>query len=350
MKVLHLPALGVGVRIASTGSYLPATVRSNDDVRALGAPFEAGEIERLTGIRERHIAAPHEATSDLALCAARQALVRAQMDASTLDRIVVATTSPDHPVPSTACFVQAALGCHESPAHDVSAACSGFLYALDVATRAVATGDTRALVVAADIRSRFVDVTDRSTAALFGDGAGAVVVERCEPGRGLIAICTVADGRGARSVHVPAGGSREPASLESVAARRHTLRMQDGPQVYLSAVEGMLEVGTRLLASLGLTFDDVDLVVPHQPNRRILERMARLGGIDIARVLMQVERTGNVSGASCAMALDEALVTQRVSTGARVLLLTAGAGYTAGAALLVVDDELVASVTRGMPT
>jgi 3-oxoacyl-[acyl-carrier-protein] synthase-3 len=346
MRVFRPADLGVGIRIAGTGAYLPARVVTNADLAALGAPLGDEEIVRLTGIRARHFAAADEATSDLAAHACRRALATAGLAPGGVDRLVVATVSPDHPSPSAACFAHHALGLGAAPAHDVTASCSGFLYALDVAARAVATGDRAALACAADIRSRFVDFGDRATCALFGDGAGAAVLTPGPVGQGLVAIGLSADGAGARAVYVPAGGSREPATADTVAARRHTIRMTEGPQVYLAAVEGILGTAEALLGALGMTFADVDLVVPHQPNRRILDRIARLARLPEEKLFVNVDRTGNVSGASVAIALDEALRGGRAPAGARVLLLAAGAGYTAGAALLVVDEGLAAATAR----
>ncbi len=199
------------------------------------------------------------------------------------------------------------------------------------------------LACAADIRSRFLDHQDRATCALFGDGAGAALVVPGPPGAGLLSIGLHADGSGARSVYVPAGGSREPASAKTVGERRHFIRMAEGPQVYLTAVEGMVATAEALLAAEKLTISDIDLIVPHQPNRRILDRLARILRLPEEKLFVNVERIGNVSGATCAIALDEALRSGRVKAGARVLLLAAGAGYTAGAALLLVDEALLSA-------
>lgn len=329
-------SLGVGVAVSGTGAYLPRQKMSNAELVARGGPMSAAEIVKLSGIETRHWADASEATSDLAVQAARAALERAGVVPGQVDRLVLGTVSADHPSPSAACLVQHALGLRQIPAFDLTAACSGFLYALDAAARAIATGESHVLAIAADVRSRFLNPDDRATFALFGDGAGAAVVSRGEPGRGLVAIGLTADGSGARSVYVPAGGSREPASAETVAQRRHTIHMAEGAQVYLSAVEGMLAVGEELLKSQGLRFGDVELVVPHQPNRRILDRLAKLGRFEAGKLYVNVDRIGNVSGASVAIALDEVLRGGLVRPGGRVLLLTAGAGYTAGAALLVV--------------
>jgi 3-oxoacyl-[acyl-carrier-protein] synthase-3 len=297
---------------------------------------------KLSGIRGRHFAADDEATSDLAAHAARATLATAGVQASAVERLIVATVSPDHSSPSAACFTHAALGLGAVPALDVTASCSGFLYALDAAARAVDTGEENVLAVAADIRSRFVDVHDRATCALFGDGAGAALLTRGSAGEGLVAIATVADGSGARSVFVPAGGSREPATAETVAAGRHTIAMAEGPQVYFNAVEGMVKMAELLLGGLGLGFADVDLLVPHQANRRIVERVRAVARLPEEKVVINIDRVGNISGATVAVALDEALRARRARAGSRVLLLSAGAGYTAGAALYVVDEALVA--------
>lgn len=336
-----------GVRIAGTGSYLPAKIVSNRDLVAAGSPLSEEEMVRLSGISARHHAAAEEATSDLAAKAARRALSSAGVPPEEIDRLIVATVSPDHQSPSAACFTHRALGLAPCPALDVTASCSGFLYALDLAARAVATGDRAVLAIAADIRSRFCDSRDRATSALFGDGAGAALVTfGAAPDTGLVAIGLSADGAGAESVYVPAGGSREPASAETIAQRRHFIRMAEGPKVYLAAVEGMLTTAEELLSAMSLGFGDIDLVVPHQPNRRILDRLARLAGLPLEKLWINVERTGNVSGASCAIALDEALASGRVGEGARVLLVAAGAGYTAGAALVVVDSALASAASR----
>lgn len=337
MKIVRPASFGRGVRLASVGAYVPTRRVTNADLVGLGAPLSAEEMEQLSGVRARRWVADDEATSDLAVAASRDALVRANVESSHVDRLIVATVSPDHLSPSAACFAHAALGLGDAPAHDVTASCSGFLYALDLATRCVLTGDDAILAVAADVRSRFLDVHDRATCALFGDGAAAALVVPGEVGVGLVAIGVAADGRGAESVYVPAGGSRDPRG------DARTIRMEEGPKVYLKAVEGMLGTAEALLKAEGLTFDDVDLVVPHQPNKRILDRLARLGGIDAAKIVVDIEERGNVSGASVGLALERAL-RERAQPGDRLLLVAAGAGYTAGAALLVVDDALLDSV------
>ena len=343
LRVFRPGELGRGARLSSVGSFLPPRVVTNQDLVALGAPLSGEEMVRLCGIRERRWVAPGVATSDLAVVACAQALRSARLDGGQIDRLILATVSPDHLSPSAACVAQAALGLGDAPAFDLTASCSGFLYALDLAMRAVCTGDRHVLACAADVRSAFLDVTDRATCALFGDGAGAAVVSAGPPDAGLIAVGLLADGSGARSVYVPAGSSREPASAASVAGKRHTIRMEEGPQVYLTAVEGMVATAEGLLGALGLTFADIDLVVPHQPNQRILDRLARVARLPAGKLFVNVEKIGNVSGATCAIALDQALRGGHVKAGQKVLLVAAGAGYTAGAALLLADEELLAA-------
>ena len=340
MKVFKPGDLGRGVAIRGTGARLPDRVVTNADLVAMGAPLTAAEMEKLTGVRERRWVAPDEATSDLAAAAGRQALAMAGLRATDVERLVLATVSPDHPSPAAACLVHAALGLPPVPAFDVAAACAGFVFALELGARAVATGDAAVLAIAADVRSRYLDVTDRATCALFADGAGAALLAPGPVGAGLVAVGTTADGAGAGSIHVPAGGSRRPASAETVAARAHCIHMADGPRIYLEAVAGMLAVAEATLAASGLGFADVDLLVPHQANFHIVKRVAWKAGVPMDRVACNIGRAGNISGATTAVALDEALRAGRVGAGATVLLVAAGAGYTAGAALLVVDEAL----------
>ncbi len=347
MKIFKPAEFGCGVRIVTTGAYLPERVVSNADLVAMGAPLDAEEMVRLSGIKFRRWVAENQATSDLAIAAGRQALACAGDLAVSLERLVVATVSSDYSSPSTACLVHAGLGLPRLPVFDLTASCAGFLYALDAAARAVATGDRAVLAIAADVRSRYLDVTDRATCALFGDGAGAALLAPAPPNQGLIAIGLSADGTGAHSIYVPAGGSREAASPETVATRRHCIRMQDGPQIYLSAVEGMLLAARELLDSVSLTFKDIDWLIPHQANMHILKRIAWKAGLPLEKVICNIETVGNISGATVAVAMDEALRAKRLKAGDRVLLLAAGAGYTAGAALYVVDEDLLANVGCG---
>jgi 3-oxoacyl-[acyl-carrier-protein] synthase-3 len=233
--------------------------------------------------------------------------------------------------------VQHALGLVDCPAVDLVAACAGYVYALDVAARYVATGDDRVLVVAAELRSRILADAAPGVRCLFGDGASAAIVTRGKGPLRLVATWLDADGAGHRAVRIEAGGSRVPTSAETVAKKLHTLRMEDGPMVFFSAVEGFVEIAKRITAGVGISMAEIDLVVPHQANARILDRVARELDVPADRMASIVAETGNVGGASCGIALDRALQAGSIRPGAKLLLLTAGAGFTAGAALLEMD-------------
>lgn len=335
--------------------YLPAATVATTDL--FPAPL-ADELLRLTGVATRHVAAPDEATSDLVIAAARPL---ADLYGPLIDRLLVATVTPDHPSPATAPLVQHALGLSPLAALDLSAACAGFVFALDLAARCVApspalTPERMVLIAAAECRFRTLTHAAPGVRVLFGDGAAAALVTRASelptppsarwhsteasvpPPRALrlLATCLGADGRHHAAVRVPAGGSRLPTSPETVAQHLHALHMEDGPAVFFAAVEGLAAVGQHLIAELGLRWDDVDLIVPHQPNLRILERTARLLRVPLTRFALEVEHIGNVGGASCPIALSRAWHSGRLAPSNKVLLLTAGAGYTAGAALLEV--------------
>jgi 3-oxoacyl-[acyl-carrier-protein] synthase III len=313
-------------RVAGTGSYLPSQVVTNHDLARRVDTSDAW-IRTRTGIRERRIAAPAETTSDLALHAARGALDTAGITAAELDLIVVATTTPDMVFPSTACILQAKLGARGGPAFDVQAVCSGFVYALAIADRMVAGGLARnALVVGAEIYSRIVDWSDRGTCVLFGDGAGAVVLlPSATPG--ILGAHLHADGSQADALCVP-GSLAEGAVVGSP-----FLRM-DGGTVFKFAVRVLAEAGHEALAEARLTAADVDWLIPHQANIRIIEATAKRLGIPIERVVTTVERHANTSAASIPLALDEAARDGRIETGQRVLLLGVGGGFTWGSILL----------------
>lgn len=350
MRVLHFDpgsaraASPSAVGIVATGHYLPARVVATD---ALGLP-DPDELVRLTGVRSRHVAAPEEATSDLVIAACRAALTGFEEDAGgrpAIDRVLVATVTPDHPSPATAPLVQHGLGLDQVPAMDLSAACAGFVYALDLAARAVLTGDRAVLVGAGECRVRTLERAAPGVRVLFGDGAAAAVVGPLDapsserpagrlPRLALVATALGADGRGHDAIRVAAGGSRRPASAETVADGLHALAMSDGPHVFFRAVEGFVDIAHALLREVSLAAADLALVVPHQPNLRILERVSRLMRVPLERFALEVDAIGNVGGASVGIALDRALRAGRVRPGDKVLLLTAGAGYTAAAALL----------------
>jgi 3-oxoacyl-[acyl-carrier-protein] synthase-3 len=313
-------------RIVGTGSYLPAKVLTNAEL-ARAVDTSDAWIRTRTGIRERRIAAPAEQTSDLALHAARGALEAAAIAPADVDLIVVATTTPDMIFPATACILQAKLGAQGGPAFDIQAVCSGFVYALALADRMVAGGAARnALVVGAEIYSRILDWSDRSTCVLFGDGAGAVVLV---PSRvpGILSTHLHADGRYTDRLCVPgcvAGGDVTGTPF---------VRM-DGGAVFKFAVNVLAEVGLEALAANGLDAAAVDWMIPHQANSRIIEATAKKLGVPMTKVVSTVDRHANTSAASIPLALDEAVRDGRVAAGQRVLLLGVGGGFTWGSVLL----------------
>lgn len=331
-----------GVRIAATGSALGARLLTNEALAALGCPLSSKEIERLSGVLSRHHVDDQQSTSTLA----RDAIDAARASLPTtksLERsgsLILATSSPDHLIPSTASMVHAMLGLPPCPAYDISASCSGFLFAMDAGVKDIVLGADTAVVAASEVRSRFVDITDRATSALFGDGAGAAILEPCEPGQGILALGVATQGSEKHSVVLPAGGSREPLSRGVLDQRRHFLKMEDGPGVYIAAVEGMTEVATDMLAATALSLDEIAWIIPHQANQRILRRVAWMLKADEERVISYVHDMGNISSASVIVAFDRALREGKIAPGDTVLMLAAGAGHTAGGMILQVDEAL----------
>ena len=320
-------------RILGTGAYLPERRLTNRDLEKMVETNDQWIVER-TGIRERRLAADHEATSDLATAAGRQALQAASLQAADLELIIVATATPDMLFPSTACLVQERLGAKQAFAFDLSAACTGFLYALAVADQYIRAGTYRTiLVIGAEVLSRMIDWTDRSTCILFGDGAGAVVLH-AEPGeRGILSTHLHSDGTLWDLIHMPGGGSRKPPSAETIAGRMNFLKMK-GSETFRVAVRALEEVAREALAANRLTPADVALFVPHQANLRILQAVAQRLEIPLERVVLNVERYGNTSAASVPIALDEAVRQGRVHDNDCLLLEAFGAGLTWGSALV----------------
>jgi len=321
--------------IKGIGSYVPSKRVSNDDLARMVDTSDEWIFSR-TGIRERRIAAAHEASSDLGVKAARRALDNAKLAPTDIDLLVVATITPDMPMPACACFIQQKLGL---PAHaacfDVNAACSGFLYALDTACAMIACGRYhRALVVGVEKLSTVVDWQDRTTCVLFGDGGGAVVVGASpEPHRGLLGTYLGSDGDSADVLWIPRGGSRAPSTPESLAARDHCIRMK-GREVFKLAVRGMDEAAREILEQQGVRADQISLVIPHQANLRIIEAISEYLELPMERFFVNVDRYGNTSAASIPIALDEARRAGRIHPGDLLLLVAFGAGLTYGSALI----------------
>jgi 3-oxoacyl-[acyl-carrier-protein] synthase-3 len=320
-------------RITGTGSYLPSKVLTNFDLEKFLDTSDEWIISR-TGIRERRVAAEGEFTSDLATSAARAALEMAGVKAEEIDLVIVGTITGDFPWPATACLVQHNLGARKAAAFDISAACSGFVYALDSAVRQIEAGAIqKAVVIGAEILTRVVDWQDRNTCLLFGDGAGAVVLEAGEGDRGVLSTHLHADGSSWELLYQPGFGSRNPPSEEGLKARLPYLRMQ-GNEVFKVAVRSLYEVAVEALEANGMTAADVNLFIPHQANRRILEATAKRLGLSDEQVYINVDRYGNTSGASIPIALDEAVRGGRIQKGDIVLLDAFGGGFTWASALV----------------
>lgn len=324
-----------GVRFLSTGAGLPARVVTNADLTKIVDTSDEWITER-TGIKERRIAAPNEATSDLSTQAAREALEQAHLEPDQLDAIIVATCTPDHLFPSTACLVQKNLGVPACIAFDVSAACSGFIYGLAVANGLISTGIAKTvLLIGADTLSRFTDWTDRGTCVLFGDGAGAVILQKEDnaPSR-LLSLHLSADGQKNDILKIPGGGSRHPLGNPDVANEFPPLIKMEGKEVFKHAVTRMIEAAMSALDKAGLTPADLALLIPHQANLRIIDAVAKRVNIPDDRVFRNVQKFGNMSAATTIIALDQAVKEGRVKRDDFVELIAFGAGLTWGAAVL----------------
>ena len=328
------PAACRPVRIASLGTYVPPRVMTNEDLERLVDTSDAWILKR-TGIRTRHIADADAATSDLAVEAARRAIDGAGLTPRDIGFLVVGTTTPDMFFPSTACLVQDKVGIAGAWGFDLGAACSGFTYAVTTAMQMVASGaHDHALAIGADVMSRIIDYQDRSTCVLFGDGAGAVVVSPAvDPDLRIIDFAHEVDGSGAPALRMPAGGSRMPASRETVDRRLHYVH-QDGAAVYKFAVRKTRDISWRVLERNGFEPGDIDLFVSHQANRRIIMAAAEQLGLPDEKVMVNIDRYGNTTAATIPLALADGLAQRRLKKGDLVLLASVGAGFTVGAVLL----------------
>jgi len=322
------------IQILGTGSYTPDRVLTNQDLEKMVDTNDEWITTR-TGIRERRIAADDQATSDLALEASRQAVEASGIQPEDLDVILVATCSPDMWFPSTATIVQDRLGAKNAFAMDLSAACSGFIYALEVARNLLESGRYKnALVIGAEKMSSLLDWEDRTTCILFGDGAGAAVISREDDSSGGLGPCELgANGALGHLLCIPGGGSRQPVSEQVVSERSHTIEMA-GQEVFKHAVTSMTRTAKRLLKEAGWAPEDLALVIPHQANQRILEAIRSRVGVEKDRVFVNVDKYGNTSAASIGIALDEAVRQGGLKPGDKVMLLAFGAGFTWGGLLL----------------
>lgn len=322
-----------GARIAGTGSYVPPKVLTNQDLEHMVETSDEWIVSR-TGIRERHLAEDGVASSDLAAEAAKKALGEAGIPPEEVQLMIVGTVTPDRMFPSASCSLQEKLGTFNAAAFDLSAACSGFIYGLSVASGLIGTGAMdRILVVGVETLSKITDWEDRNTCVLFGDGAGAAVVVPCEPGRGVLATSLGSDGSLGCLLELPAGGSLHPATQETLDSRMHFIKMK-GNEVFKSAVRAMETVARDALDKAGVGADELDLLIPHQANLRIVEATAKRLGVSMDRVFVNVHKYGNTSAASVPLALDEARKGGRIKDGDLVGLVAFGAGFTWGAAVL----------------
>ena len=315
--------------IWGTGAFVPEQVLTNFDLEKMVDTSDEWILTR-TGIRERRVASPSHASSDLALPAARRALDEADLTAQDIDMIIVATISPDMNFPSTACWLQAALGATNAAAFDLSAACSGFIYALTMAKNTIEVGSHRhVLVVGAEVLTKITDYTDRTSCILFGDGAGAVMLGPSRGNRELLKTFIRSDGSGGDMMKLPAGGTRLPASHETVEQRMHYMKIR-GREVYKFVVVKMAELIEQAAREHGISKQDIALIVPHQMNSRIIEGAMERLELPMEKVYLNIDRYGNTSAASIPIALNEALQNGRVHQGDYVCLVAFGAGLTWG--------------------
>jgi 3-oxoacyl-[acyl-carrier-protein] synthase-3 len=320
-------------KIVSTGSYLPEKVLTNYDLEKMVETSDQWITER-TGIKERRIANENQTASDLAYEASKVALGRADLNAEDIDLIITATVTGDMPFPSTACILQDKLGAKKAAAFDINAACSGFLYSLYVADSFIRSGmHKKILVVGTEVLSKITDWEDRTTCILFGDGAGAVIVEPTTEDRGIISMSINSDGSLWDLLHMPAGGSKIPASRESVDNKLHFIKMR-GNETFKLAVRALEDLVIRILEENKLDPSQISLLIPHQANLRIIQATADRLGIPMEKVLINIDKYGNTSAASIPIALDEAVTSERVNEGDYILLEAFGGGLTWASALI----------------
>jgi 3-oxoacyl-[acyl-carrier-protein] synthase-3 len=321
------------VGITGVGMAVPEKVLTNCDLEKMVETSDEW-IRTRTGIRERRIAEKHEASSDYAIRAAKQAMAMAGVTPDQIDLIVVGTVTPDMPFPSTACIVQDAIGATRAAAFDLSAACPGWIYGLVMAQQTIATGLYNcALVIGVELLSKVVDWEDRATCVLFGDAAGAAILQPVSEGRGILASVLGSEGAGGCHLYLPGGGSRNPASPETVAQKLHYVKM-NGQEVFKFAVRVMNEATAQVVEKAGLSLDQVDLLIPHQANVRIIEAAMKRLQIPAEKVFINLDRYGNTSSASIPVALCEAIEEGRVKEGDNLVFVSFGAGLVWGAVAL----------------
>lgn len=327
------------VGILGLGCYVPETIMTNKRLEEMMDTSDEWIIDR-TGIRERRVALAEQATSDLAVEAAKRALDDAKVLPNEIDLIIVATVTPDMPFPSVACIVQDRLKAEKAAAFDITAVCSGFVYGLSIGNAFIQAGIyQKVLVIGAETLSKITDWSDRNTAILFGDGAGAAVLGETTKGNGILGIHLGADGSGGDLLKVPAGGSRQPASSETIVGRQHYISM-NGNEVFKFAVKVMGEAATKALENAKLSPADIAYLVPHQANIRIIQSAAKRLRLPLERVIVNVDRYGNTSAASIPLALEEGVASGKIKNGDVVVLVGFGGGLTWGAVVLRWNKEV----------
>ena len=323
----------ISAGIIGVGMYAPEKVLTNAELAGT-LNTTAEWIETMSGIRERHIAAPSQAASDLGLVAAQRALARAGVSPDEVDLIIVSTSTPDMQFPSTACIIQERLGIKNIPAFDLTAVCSGFVYALTVGAQFIANEFSRTvLVIGTEAVSRVINWSEKETCMLIGDGAGAVVLRQVPAGYGVLSAKLGADGSGANFMMVPAGGSRKPATAEVIEKKMNKIQM-NGQEVFKFAMKKLPEVTEQALKLANLYTEDLKLIIPHQANRRIIEAAARRMDLPMEKFMVNVERYGNTSSATIPIALHEALETGRIEAGDLIALTGFGGGLTWGSLIM----------------
>lgn len=329
---------GYSVGISGVGSYLPEEILDNEGLSKMVDTSNEWIVER-TGIKERRIASKQQSTGDLGTIAAKRALKDANLSPEDIDLIIVATITPDHAFPATASIIQENIKALNAAAFDLGAGCTGFVYAMITGANFIDVGMyKRVLIIGSETLSKVIDWEDRSSCILFGDGAGACVIERCEEGYGILSSQLGSDGSGSDSLIQPAGGSRIPASVESIKDRLHYLKM-DGKEVFKFAVRAMASSSLETLEKAGIDIKDLDFLVPHQANKRIIDSARKKLKLSEEKVYTNLDKYGNMSSASVPVALDEALKEKKIKKGDNVLLVAFGAGLTWGSLIIKWNRE-----------
>ncbi|MBT3179358.1 MAG: ketoacyl-ACP synthase III [Candidatus Marinimicrobia bacterium] len=324
-------------RITTTAHYVPERVMTNFDLEKMVDTSDEW-IRTRTGISQRHIVSENEATSDLSTRVAEQLLEKRGISADEIDIIIIATCTPDHFAPSTAALVQNNIGATNAWGFDLSAACSGYLYALETGNKFISSGQyKKVMVIGVDTMSSILDFTDRDVCVLFGDGAGGAILEPTKSEGGIFDSILLMDGSGGDSLIMPGGGSRMPATIETIKSKQHFLK-QDGKKIFKYAVKGMAEVSERILDKNNLTGDDISLFIPHQANKRIIDAAAKRCNISENKVLINIDRFGNTTAGTIPIAMNEAVADGRIKNGDTILLAAFGAGFTWGSMLIKWDS------------